>query len=104
MPKQSVPKNHYKPVIELRNYSFLSVMTKRAHTETIKFFVHEVSANDIGSLLKDQLKYNMLGCDKFKSYDSFHVLVNEEDFPLISNTGFWHSECLNCSFLWLLVT
>jgi hypothetical protein len=66
-----MPKNHCKPVIKLRGYSSLSVMTKRAHTKTIKFFVLEVSANDTGSLLKDQLKHNMQSCNKLKIDDSF---------------------------------
>jgi len=82
-------------VVELKSYSSLSVMTKRAHTKIIKFFVLEVSANDTGSLIKDQLTHSMLRFSEFKIDDSFHVLVNGEDFPLIRNTGFWPGGCLN---------
>jgi hypothetical protein len=32
------------------------------------------------------------------SYASFHVLVNEEDFSLINNTGIWPNGCLIASF------
>jgi hypothetical protein len=62
---------------------------------SLKFFVHGGSANDTAGLLKEQPKHNMLSCDKFKIDDSFHGLVDEEDFMLLRNTGFWPGGCLN---------
>jgi hypothetical protein len=35
---------------------------------------------------------------KFSTYASFHVLVNEDDFPLINNTGVWPNGCLITPF------
>jgi hypothetical protein len=41
---------------------------------------------------------------KFNSYSSFHISVNEEDFPVINNTGVWPRGCLIASFYGKLIT
>jgi hypothetical protein len=35
---------------------------------------------------------------KFNSYSSYHVLVLEDEFPLINNTGVWPTGCLIAPF------
>jgi hypothetical protein len=41
---------------------------------------------------------------KFNSCSSFYISVNEEDFPLINNTGVWLSGCLIAPFYGKLTT
>jgi hypothetical protein len=52
-----------------------------------------VNASEVEKSLKDQLQLASLTCTRLKtkhnSYASFHVSVNEDDFPLINNTGVW---------------
>jgi hypothetical protein len=65
-------------------------------------FSPDVSENDIEKSLLEQLKLTLLTCTrlktKFKSYTSFRISVNEDDFPLINNTGVWPSNCLIAPF------
>jgi hypothetical protein len=65
-------------------------------------FGPEVTAQDIKNSLEEQLKLTSLSCTrlktKFNSYASFHISVNEDDFPLINNTSVWPSGCLIAPF------
>jgi hypothetical protein len=60
-------------------------------TDIKPHFSPDVSAKDIWNALLEQLILTALTCHrlktKLKSYASFHVAVNEKDFPLINNTG-----------------
>jgi hypothetical protein len=91
-------------MIGVRSASALSVVVKKRKTMSlfVSRFGPEVTAQDIKSLLQDQLKLTSLCCTrlktKFNSYASFHISVNEEDFPLINNTGVWHNGCLIAPF------
>jgi hypothetical protein len=59
-------------------------------------------AADVEKFLKEQLSLKSLVCTrlktKFNAYESFHISVDEEDFPLINNTGVWPSGCLIAPF------
>lgn len=70
--------------IRVTSISILPIVTKIPRTKSlfISRFSCDVYAKDIESL----------------SYASFHVLVNEEDFSLINNTGIWPNGCLIASF------
>jgi hypothetical protein len=35
---------------------------------------------------------------RFSSYTSFHVLVDEDEFPLTNNAGVWPNGCLIAPF------
>jgi hypothetical protein len=87
-------------LIGVRSVSTLPIGTKRPRTESVfgSRFSPDVSAKDTENCLLEQLKLSSVTCTrlrtKFKSRASFHVLVNEEGFPLINNTGVWPSGCL----------
>jgi hypothetical protein len=65
-------------------------------------FSPEVTAADVEKSLKEQLSLKSLVCTrlktKFNAYASFHISVNEENFPLINNTGVWPNGCLIAPF------
>lgn len=60
-------------------------------SSSIGFSPH-ASAKDTENALHEQLNFVTLACHtlqtEFKSCESLHVAVNEEDFPLINNTGY----------------
>jgi hypothetical protein len=57
---------------------------------------------DTEESLKEQLSLKRLVCTrlktKFNTYASFHVLVNEDDFPLVNNIVVWPNGCLIAPF------
>jgi hypothetical protein len=92
------------PMIAVRNASALSVVAKKGKSMSlfVSRFGPEVTAQDIKNSLEEQLKLTSLSCTrlktKFNSYASFHISVNEDDFPLINNTGVWPNDCLIAPF------
>jgi hypothetical protein len=85
-------------MIGARNISALPATTKKA--KTTSFFVSRFSPDVFSqdNILEEQLKLFALTCarlrTKFHAYASFHISINEKDFPLISNTGLWQNGCL----------
>jgi hypothetical protein len=75
------------PMIGVRNASALSVVAKKGKSMSlfVSRFGPEVTAQDIKNSLEEQLKLTSLSCTrlktKFNSYASFHISVNEDDFP-----------------------
>jgi hypothetical protein len=87
----------------VRNTSTLPVIAKKENHISlfVSRFSPEVTAQHIEKSL-DQLKISSLTCTrlktKFSTYVSFHISVNEEDFPSINNTGVWPTGCLIAPF------
>jgi hypothetical protein len=81
------------PLIGVRSISTLHIISKRLRKKSlfVSRFSPDISEKDIEKSLLEQLKLALLTCTrlkaKFKSYASFHISVNEDDFPLINNTG-----------------
>jgi hypothetical protein len=88
----------------VRNTSTLPVIAKKAKRMSlfVSRFSPEVTAQDIEKSLEDQLKISSLTCTrlktKFSTYASFHICVNEEDFPSTNNTRVWPNGCLIAPF------
>jgi hypothetical protein len=53
-------------------------------------------------LLKEELSLKNLVCTrlktKFNSYASFHIFVNKDKLPLITNTSMWPNGCVITPF------
>jgi hypothetical protein len=92
------------PMFGVRNTSTLPVIAKKVKRMSlfVSRFSPEVTAQDMEKSLQDQLKISSLTCTrlktKFSTYASFHISVNEEDFPSINNTGVWPNGCLIAPF------
>jgi hypothetical protein len=109
-PKSGTPsvKDHktqcIQPLIGMRNSAPLPIVSKRERSKAlfVSHFNPEVRSADVEKSLKEQLSLKMLVCTtlktKFNSYASLHISVNEEDFPLINNTGVWPNEYLIAPF------
>jgi hypothetical protein len=88
----------------VRNSASLPIVSKRERSKAlfVSRFSPEVMAADVEKSLKEQLSLKRLVCTrlktKFNAYASFHILVHEEDFPLINNTGVWPNGCLIAPF------
>jgi hypothetical protein len=88
----------------VRNSASLPVVSKRERSKSlfVSRFGPDVTAADIEKTSKEQLSLKRLVCTrlktKFDAYASFHISVNEEDFPLINNTAVWPSGCLIAPF------
>jgi hypothetical protein len=58
----------------------------------VSYFSPEVKTTDVEKSPERQLGLNLV-CTrlrtKFRSHAYFHALVNDNDFPLINNTGAW---------------
>jgi hypothetical protein len=98
--QHTATKNLRMSLIGVRSVSTLPIGTKRPRTKSVfgSRFSPYVSAKDTENCFLEQLKLSSVTCTwlrtKFNSHASFHVLVNEEGFPLINNTGVWPSGCL----------
>ena len=92
------------PLIGVRNSASLPTVVKKERTKAlfVSRFCPEVSAADVEKSLKEQLSLKKLICTrlktKFNTYSSYHVLVLEDEFPLINNTGVWPTGCLIAPF------
>ncbi|KDR17953.1 hypothetical protein L798_08171 [Zootermopsis nevadensis] len=92
------------PLIGVRNSAALPIVCKRERSKAlfVSRFSPGVSAADVEKSLKEQLSLKRLVCTrlktKFDAYASFHISVNEVDFPLINNTGVWPNGCLIAPF------
>jgi hypothetical protein len=92
------------PLTGVRNSANLQIVSRKERSKAlfVSSFSPEVSASDIENSLKQQISLKMLVCTrlktKFNSYSLFHVSFNEEDFPLINNTGICSSGCLIAPF------
>jgi hypothetical protein len=90
----------------VRNCVSLPVVSKRERSKAlfVSRFSPEVTTIDIEESLKEQLSLKRLVCTRLKtkfdiySYASFHVLVNEDDSPLVNNIDVWPNGCLIASF------
>lgn len=97
-------KQRRQPLIGVRNSASLPVISKKERSKAlfVSRFSPEVTTSDIEASLKEQLRLKNLVCTrlktKFSSYSSFHVSVNEDEFPLINNTGVWPNGCLIAPF------
>jgi hypothetical protein len=91
-------------LIEVRNSASLPIASKRERSKALfaSRFSPEVTAADVEKSLKEQLSLKKSVCNRIKTkcnaYASFHISVNEEDFPLINNTGVWPNGCLIAPF------
>jgi hypothetical protein len=91
-------------MIGVGSSSSLCVVAKRVRTKAlfVSRFATDVTSTDIEKSLNEQLKLTSLTCTrlktKFNSYASFHILVGEDDFHLINNTGVWPSGYLIAPF------
>jgi len=67
--------------------------TKKTKSFLVSRFSPNVTSRDNEESLNEQLKVLSLVCTRPKTkhgtYESFHILVHEEDFPLINNAGVW---------------
>lgn len=58
---------------------------------------------DIINSINEQININSFKCTqlktKFDSYTSFHIAVEEKDFPVINNIEIWPLGCLLMPFL-----
>jgi hypothetical protein len=103
-PVSVASKKSRKPMFGVRNTSSLPVNAKKAKRMSlfVSRFSSEVTAQDIEKSLEDQLQISSLTCTrlktKFSTYASFHISVNEEDFPSINNTVVWPNGCLIAPF------
>jgi hypothetical protein len=92
------------PLIAVRDSASLPIVSKRERSKAlfVSRFSPEVMAADVEKSLKEQLSLKRLVCTrlktKFNAYASFHISVNEDDFPLINNTGVWPNGCLIAPF------
>lgn len=84
--------------------SALPIITKIPRTKSLLVlqFSHYISKRDAENYLLEQLKltsvtYSRLKA-KFKSYVSFHVSVNEDDFPLTNSTCISSNGCLTALY------
>jgi hypothetical protein len=100
---KSVRKNK-QPMIGVRCSSSHPTIIKSVKMESF-FISHispEVAATDNEKSLLHQLKISSLTCTrlktKFRTYTSFHISVNEEDFHSIHNMGVWPNGCLTAPF------
>jgi hypothetical protein len=61
-----------------------------------------ITSRDIEECLNEQLKLFSLFCTKLKTKNntnaSFHISVQENDFPLITSTGVWSHRALVAPF------
>jgi hypothetical protein len=97
-------KQRRQPLIGVRNCVSLPVVSKKERSKAlfVSRFNPDVTTVDIEESLKEQLSLKRLVCTrlktKFNTYASFHVLVNEDDFPLVNNIGVWPNGCLIAYF------
>jgi hypothetical protein len=97
-------KQRRQPLIGVRNCVSLPVISKKERSRAlfVSRFSPEVTTVEIEESLKEQLSLKRLVCTrlktKFDTYASFHVLVNEDDFPLVNNIGVWPNGCLIAPF------
>jgi hypothetical protein len=97
-------KQRRQPLIGVRNCVSLPVVSKKERSKALcaSRFSPEVTTVDIEESLKEQLSLKRLVCTrlktKFNTYASFHVLVNEDDFPLVNNISVWPNGCLIAPF------
>jgi hypothetical protein len=97
-------------LIGRRNLASLPIVSKQERSKAlfISHFSSEVTNVDIEKSLKEQLSLKRLVCirlkNKFDTYASFHISLNEEDFPLINNTGVWPNGCFIALFYGKITT
>jgi hypothetical protein len=88
----------------VRNSASLPIVSKRERSKAlfVSRFSTQGTAADVEKSLKGQLSLKKLVCTRFKTkfnaYASFHISINEEDLPLINNTGVWPNGCLIAPF------
>ncbi|KDR11797.1 hypothetical protein L798_14176 [Zootermopsis nevadensis] len=88
----------------VRNSASVPIVSKSERSKAlfVSRFSPEVTAADVDKPLKEQLSLKRLVCNrlktKFNSYASFHISFDEEDFPLINNTGVLPNGCLVAPF------
>jgi hypothetical protein len=88
----------------VRNRVSLPVVSKKERSKAlfVSRFSPEDTTTDIEESLKEQLSLKRIVCTRLKTkfdiYASFHVLVNEDDFPLVNNMDVWPNGCLIASF------
>ncbi|KDR12811.1 hypothetical protein L798_13273 [Zootermopsis nevadensis] len=104
MPSANIVKQRRQPLLGVRNSASLPIDSKMVRSKAlfVSRFSPEATAADVDKSLKEQLSLKRLVCTrlktKFNFYTSFHILVNEEDFPLVNNTGVWPNGCLIAPF------
>jgi hypothetical protein len=103
-PSVNTVKQRRQPLIGVRTSASLPVVLRKERSKTlfVSRFNPEVLAVDIEKSFKDQLSLKRLVYSrlktKFNAYASFHVSVNEDEFPLINSTGVWPNGCLIAPF------
>jgi hypothetical protein len=103
-PSVNTVRQSRQPLIGVRNSASLPIVSKRERSKAlfVSRFSPEVTATDVEKSLKEQLSLKRLVCTrlktKFNAYASFHISVNEEDFPPINNTAVWPNGCLIALF------
>lgn len=93
------------PIFGVKNSSSLSVIEKRPRMAAL--FVSRLqpgtTERDIINSINEQININSFKCTqlktKFDSYTSFHIAVEEKDFPVINNIEIWPLGCLLMPFL-----
>jgi hypothetical protein len=92
------------PLIGMRNSVSLPIVSKRERSKAlfVSTFSPEVKAADVEKSLKERLSLKRIVCTrlktKFNAYASFHISVNEEDFPFINKTDVWPNGSLIAPF------
>jgi hypothetical protein len=88
-PSVNTGRQRRRPLIGVRSSASLPIVSKRERFKAlfVSRFSPEVTAHDVEKSLKEQLSLKRLVCTrlktKFNAYASFHIRVNEENFPLI---------------------